>query len=216
MTTIRSGQPPGPPERRTRSALPTFSPAPTETDDLEETATPSTPTPTPGRPPATPTPGPGVSLRSVGSRLGLLTPSAAPTGIPTLTSTTTDPSRGELVDEHRPAAPEPPVRAVKPEPVKVDPELLAKAAAAVVGIVAVGAAMAVRFRYGGRFKLRTPTEVERTNIADPLGRIIGRRVRHIGNLHDVVDVLAAVTGVGDYVSAGDLMVPALPTFTEES
>lgn len=96
----------------------------------------------------------------------------------------------------------------------VAPEFMTKeaaqgAAAAMLGVLLMAGALAVRARYRRGRKLRQPTDDEERRIVDPIGRILHRHIPK-GLTVDVFDGLAAAAAFGTYVNNGDLTT-ATPT-----
>jgi hypothetical protein len=127
-------------------------------------------------------------------------------GDPTRTDTSSGHSPiGVDLDVSRETSQDPRSGTPKPE-FAVSRETLIGAGVAVVGILAMGAGLAVRWRTRGQRMLRRPTADQVRNVGKPIGRILSRRVSLLRgeNANDFVDMLAAIAGMGDYVNEGPL------------
>jgi len=89
------------------------------------------------------------------------------------------------------------------ERVAVDPEVALKAGLAVVGIVVLAAGYVMRTRT--KRQLRKPTVRQKEAIAEPLSRILVRRLDMGRVAPDIVDLAEIAIGVDDYVSDGPIM-----------
>jgi len=90
------------------------------------------------------------------------------------------------------------------EPEPPDPELTAELIGIVLGLLAMGASLAVRRLRRGR-DLRQPTNEQLDAVADPLGAIAARHLPKIVGTADLRDGIKAGRAVRDYLTDGDLI-----------
>lgn len=103
--------------------------------------------------------------------------------------------------------PDPPARELP----KIDARLATKAGIVLVGLIALGVAGAVRRTSRGQKTLRRPSTAEAQAIAAPLANIAKRRVPKTDGAEDLLDICAAIIAAGDYIDAGELIIPVTPS-----
>jgi len=76
-----------------------------------------------------------------------------------------------------------------------------------VGVLAAGSAFLVTQRYRGRRTLRTPTDDQAREIAEPATEILIRHAKMVKMFPDLVNVLELIAATGAYLNDGPLTIP---------
>lgn len=95
----------------------------------------------------------------------------------------------------------------KKEPPRLTKGTATKAMIGAVGVLAMVGAFLVNQRYGGRRTLRTPTDAQAAEIAEPAAEILLRHAKMARAVPDLIDGLELIAATGKYLNAGPLTIP---------